>query len=135
MSSITFVKTSKGTGSRFIGKLKWGSDEYEVVTGGYGKGAIPDGTYDISRYNAVVGDKSTMKSGFVNPINGRGWFLPLAAKFSTTRNGFGIHPDGNLPGTKGCVGLQGADTKKFWGKWMRTSMNSRPSSLVVSTKI
>ena len=131
MTTITFVKTAKGSGSRVIGKLKWGSDEYEVVSGGYGKGEIPEGTYDIERYNAVVGDKSTMKSGFVNPTNGGGWFLPLTPKFATGRHGFGIHPDGNLPGTKGCVGLQGADSKKFWDKWMKTVMKVRPSSLIV----
>ncbi len=135
MTEITFVKIKKGTGSRIIGKLKWGADECEVVSGGYGKGAIPDGLYDIERYKAVAGDKSTMKSGFVNPINGRGWFLPLTPKFATTRHGFGIHPDGNLPGTKGCVGLQGADMKKFWDKWMRTVMSARPASLIVRTKI
>ncbi|PCK09217.1 MAG: hypothetical protein COA42_05000 [Alteromonadaceae bacterium] len=135
MVMMTFVKTGKGAGSRVTGKLKWGAGEYEVVTGGYGKGAIPDGTYDIERYDAVVGDKSTMKSGFVNPASGRGWFLPLTPKFTTTRHGFGIHPDGNLPGTKGCVGLQGADMKKFWDKWLKTAMAARPASLVVSTKI
>ena len=135
MTTMTFVKTKKGTGSRVIGKLKWGVDEYEVVSGGYGKGAIPNGIYDIERYKAVVGDKSTMKSGFVNPANGRGWFLPLTPRFSTVRHGFGIHPDGNLPGTKGCVGLQGSDMKAFWDKWVRTGMKMRPASLVISTKI
>ena len=76
-----------------------------------------------------------MKSGFVNPANGRGWFLPLTPRFSTSRHGFGIHPDGNLPGTKGCVGLQGADIKKSWDKWMRTSLKGRPDSLQVSSVI
>ncbi len=135
MTTITFVKIKKGTGSRVIGKLKWGTDEYEVVSGGYGKGAIPDGHYDIERYKAVVGTKSTMKPGFVNPSNGRGWFLPLTPTFSTTRHGFGIHPDGNLPGTKGCVGLQGNDIKKYWDKWVKTVMSARPTTLIVKTKI
>lgn len=113
MTVLKFVKTENGIGSRVIGKLYWDEDEYHVVSGGYGKGAIPDGSYDIERYKAVAGNISTMKSGFVNPVNGRGWFLPLTPKFSTTRHGFGIHPDGNLPGTKGCVGLQGADIKNI----------------------
>jgi L,D-peptidoglycan transpeptidase YkuD (ErfK/YbiS/YcfS/YnhG family) len=50
-------------------------------------------------------------------------------------HGFGIHPDGNLSGTKGCVGLQGADMKKFWDKWMRTNMKARPNSLQVSSTL
>lgn len=132
---ITFVKTKKGDGTRMLGKLKWLSDEFEVVTGGYGKGAIPDGLYNIEVYKAVEGDKTNMKSGFVNPITGRGWFLPITPKFSTTRHGFGIHPDGNLPGTKGCVGLQGDDIKKFWDKWVRTPMKSRPTSLLITTNL
>jgi hypothetical protein len=135
MTVLKFVKTENGIGSRVIGKLYWDEDEYDVVSGGYRKGAIPDGSYDIERYKAVAGNISTMKSGFVNPVNGRGWFLPLTPKFSTTRHGFGIHPDGNLPGTKGCVGLQGADIKKYWDKWMKTSLKNRPDSLQVSSVI
>ena len=133
MTVLKFVKAKNGTGSRIIGKLQWGTDEYEVVSGGYGRGAIPNGFYDVERYKAVAGDASTMKSGFVNPANGRGWFLPLTPKFATARHGFGIHPDGNLPGTKGCVGLQGADMKRFWDKWMRTNIKARPNSLQVSS--
>ncbi|WNO10476.1 L,D-transpeptidase [Teredinibacter sp. KSP-S5-2] len=133
--SITFVKTESGEGSRMKGKLTWGGAEYQVVTGGYGLGAIPDGTYDIETKKAVVGNAQTMKSGFVNAATGRGWFLPLTPKFSTTRHGFGIHPDGNLPGTKGCVGIQGDDIKKFWDKWVGTAMAARPTSLVVSTNM
>ena len=132
---MSFIKTSKGTGSRMMGKLKWSVDEYEVVTGGYGKGAIPDGLYDIEVYNAVEGDKTSMKTGFINPATGRGWFLPLSPKFSTTRHGFGIHPDGNLPGTKGCVGIQDKDIKRFWDKWTRTPLKMRPTSLLVMTQI
>lgn len=132
---IMFVKTSKGEGTRMLGKLKWLADEYEVITGGYGKGAIPDGMYTIEVYRAVEGDKSSMSSGFVNPLTGRGWFLPLVAKFSTTRHGFGIHPDGNLPGTKGCVGLQGKDVRRFWSKWTKTPMDMRPTSLLVTTNL
>ena len=81
MTVLKFVKTENGIGSRVIGKLYWDEDEYHVVSGGYGKGAIPDGSYDIERYKAVAGNISTMKSGFVNPVNGRGWFLPLTQNF------------------------------------------------------
>lgn len=134
-SQISFTKTKKGDGTRMIGKLKWLNEEYEVVTGGYGKGPIPDGIYNIETKKAVQGDKKSMKSGYINPLTDRGWFLPLTPTFSTDRHGFGIHPDGNLPGTKGCIGLQGADTKKFWDKWLKTPMASRPTSIIITTKI
>lgn len=132
---IILIKTSKGEGSRLLGKLKWFNDEYQVITGGYGKGEIPNGLYNVEVYKAVEGDKFSMKSGFVNPITGRGWFLPLTPKFTTARHGFGIHPDGNLPGTKGCVGLQGDDIKRFWDKWTRTPLKMRPTSLLVTTNL
>lgn len=83
----------------------------------------------------AVGDSSTMKSGFINPITKNGWFIPLTPTFSTNRTGFGIHPDGNLPGTKGCIGLQNSDTKLFWDKWIKTPLKSRPSRLTITTEI
>jgi hypothetical protein len=132
---IKFVKKQKGEGSRMIGTLEWGDYEYKIVTGGYGKGQIPDGMYEIKVRNSVVGNSNTMQSGFVNPLTGRGWFIPLTPKFSTSRDGFGIHPDGNLPGTKGCLGLQGEDTKEFWDRWMKTPLNTRPTTLLVITKL
>lgn len=132
---IKFVKKKKGEGSRMIGALEWGKDEYKVVTGGYGKGQIPDGMYEVKARNVAVGNNNTMQSGFVNPLTARGWFIPLTPKFSTIRDGFGIHPDGNLPGTKGCLGLQGEDTKKFWDKWMKTPLSARPTTLLAITKL
>ena len=131
---LTFVKDEQGEGSRELGTLSWGSSKYNVITGGYGKGALPDGDYTVEVRKAVVGDSTTMASGFVNPANDRGWILPLTPLFTTARGGFGIHPDGNKPGTKGCVGLQGADIKLFWDKWLRTSMANRPVTLTVSTQ-
>ena len=132
---MVFVKTKQGQGSRMHGTLTWNNHSYDVVTGGYGKGPIPDGRYTIEVYKAVEGTSTTMKSGFVDPLTGKGWFLPLTPTFSTTRHGFGIHPDGNLPGTKGCVGIQGKDIQTFWQHWMQTSIKQRPKELVVSTQL
>lgn len=43
-----------------------------------------------------------------------GWFFPLEPLFSTERGSpalgrFGIHPDGGLPGTDGCIGVYSGD--------------------------
>ena len=35
---------------------------------------------------------------------GKGWSLDLDPTFSTTRDLLRIHPDGNVPGTEGCIG-------------------------------
>ena len=31
MAVLNFVKMENGTGSRVVGKLQWGTDEYEVI--------------------------------------------------------------------------------------------------------
>lgn len=134
-NQLKFIKKENGTGSRIKGKLVWGAIEFNVITGGYGRGPLPDGSYVVETTKVAVGNQSNMKSGFVNPLTNRGWFIPLTPKFSTNRHGFGIHPDGNLPGTKGCVGLVTADIKKFWDKWLKTPMSSRPKLLVVSSEL
>ncbi len=37
---------------------------------------------------------------------GFGWFAPIEGYFGS-RGGFGVHPEGNIPGTSGCVGIMG----------------------------
>ncbi|MDP2522061.1 L,D-transpeptidase [Neptunomonas phycophila] len=133
--NLQFTKIEKGEGSRVIGTLTWGDDSYSVITGGYGLGEIPNGSYIVKTRNVAEGDSTTMKSGFLNPATGRGWFIPLEAKFNTSRFGFGIHPDGNLPGTKGCLGLQGDDIDKFFSKWLTTPLTSRPTTLHVTSDL
>lgn len=132
---MEFSKTKKGEGSRVIGSLEWAGESFDVVSGGYGKGELPNGNYTIKVRYAAEGNKNNMASGFIDSKTGKGWFLPLEPKFSTTRSGFGIHPDGNKPGTKGCVGLQGDDANKFWKKWLNTSISLRPTELKVSSSI
>ena len=36
--------------------------------------------------------------------DGNGWSLDLNPKFKTDRDLLRIHPDGNVPGTEGCIG-------------------------------
>lgn len=135
--SMVFTKKSQGEGSRQYGVLAWGGTNYQCITGGYGKGPLPDGWYDIRVRHAVVGNASDLKPGFIDNLSTTtpksGWFLPLVAKGSTLRRGFGIHPDGNLPGTEGCVGLLGEEAAKFWQRWNGLGFSTRPTSLQVLT--
>lgn len=42
--------------------------------------------------------------------------MPVNALFDLHgRYGLGIHPDGNVPGTEGCIGLLDSDTSDFRG--------------------
>lgn len=76
----------------------------DAVSGPWGKGKAPPGVYIIHRALAITpGGKN---AAFTDP-KGLAWFARLIPLFETERSGFGIHPDGNVPGTLGCVGVRG----------------------------
>jgi len=111
-----------------MNEITWGTHSYKAITGGFGKGPLPSGNYNVKVRHVVVNPPG---SGFKDALTGKSWFIPIKPSFSTPRDGFGIHPDGAPKGTKGCIGLQGGDSEKFWKKWNDTSMSERPVSLVV----
>lgn len=94
-------------------KLSWNAKglSWEAVSGPFGNGALPVGNYIVKR-NRVTSFTDAIASSYRDP-SGEGFFLPLEPQFETTRSGFGIHPDGGVPGTLGCIGLKGS-TKSFY---------------------
>ncbi len=91
-------------------KLSW-----NAVSGPFGAGALPYGLYDIARREIT---------GYTNKVDipyrdktGMGFFIPIYPKFNTNRGKtggrLGIHPDGNKPGTLGCIGITDANSKNF----------------------
>lgn len=122
MSTLNFSISS--------GILTWGATHYTATSGPHGKGALPLGGYTIKVRHTVVGNH--LASGFKDNMTGNSWFIPLDPVFSTTRSGFGIHPDGNIPGTLGCVGLTGIDAGNFWTLWNNTPLAARPTTLTVT---
>lgn len=121
MSDMTFNKSQ--------GKLTWGSNSYTAVSGPYGSGPLPSGKYTVEKRN--VTNSTSLSASYKDKKTGKAFFIPISPTFTTTRSGFGIHPDGNIAGTLGCIGLKGNDTAKFWARWVDTLMSARPSSLVV----
>ena len=111
------------------GKLAWGGATYTAVSGPFGKGELPEGSYTVRVRHVVVG--STLGQSYTDPKTGDAWFIPISPEFDTSRSRFGIHPDGGKPGTQGCIGLRGADAGKFWQRWNKTAMGGRPTSLIV----
>lgn len=109
-------------------KMAWGPDFYKAVTGLFGKRALPSGAYLIKVRNVVV---SPNGKGFMDNLTSKSWFIPIEPVFTTKRNGLGIHPDGGRKGTLGCIGFQGADSDRFWKKWLQTALDQRPTSLIV----
>lgn len=63
----------------------------------------------LTRYTSAIG------KGFQD-VFGRGFFLPIEPLFSSfpKRTSLGIHPDGNVPGTQGCIGLDPFDSQSFY---------------------
>jgi len=54
---------------------------------------------------------------------GFAWFLWIGV------GNLGIHPDGNIPGTKGCIGITKSDTKALFNKFK--SLNTKAITLLV----
>lgn len=75
--------------------------KWSAVTGPYGNGPLPDGVYNIKVF--VHPPQASYKRDYF------GWFMPLIPQFKTHRTGLGVHPDGNVPGTLGCIGITERD--------------------------
>lgn len=89
-------------------ELNPGGIKAAAVSGPFGKGAAPRGSYRIGPAMAID-PKVESNKGFMDP-KGNAWFAPILPDFETDRTGLGIHPDGNVPGTLGCIGIQLEDT-------------------------
>jgi hypothetical protein len=70
---------------------------WAAVSGPFGHGPLPVGRYTCT--NLRVRTKLSMVR------DGVGFSVDLHPQFSTTRTLLRIHPDGNVPGTEGCIGI------------------------------
>lgn len=69
--------------------------------GGFGSGAPQNGQYIANNF------LDRRKSSGMN-LHGAGFSLNLLPQFDTKRDLLRIHPDGNNPGTLGCIGVTGS---------------------------
>ncbi len=115
--------------------LTWPSKNlsWNAVSGPFGAGALPLGLYDIGRREIT---------GYTNKVDvpyrdktGMGFFVPIFPKFKTNRGKsggrLGIHPDGNKPGTLGCIGITDSTTKSFHDAIRLTSPSSKLTLQVI----
>jgi hypothetical protein len=104
-------KIIKTTAGKAEGILSWPEKGLSstAVSGPFGNGSIELGLYHAERNYLLDKDEDPYRDS-----KGKCWFQRLDPQFSTTRTEIGIHPDGNVPGTKGCVGLTIADTKAWY---------------------
>lgn len=132
MSQLIFRVTSIDSGGKeAIGKLLWDQDSYGAVSGPWGNGSAPPGNYAVER-NKVVSD-SNMEEGYcITDSQGKlCFFIPITPQFPTDRNGLGIHPDGNVPGSLGCIVIQADHARRFWDRWTQTGAAERPDRLTI----
>ena len=75
---------------------------YYGTSGPFGKGSLPTGQYKGSNFR-----RRSDKTGMICPGSQTGWSINLdPLNFSTDRTELRIHPDGNKPGTLGCIGIE-----------------------------
>jgi hypothetical protein len=94
---------------RTRGELSAFGQTWKAVSGGGRHRPLARKTYTIPAGALMVGTRHTVgafhnrkysAAPFTDPA-GLGWYLWLGEA------GLGIHPDGNVPGTEGCVGVKG----------------------------
>ncbi len=105
--NATIERTSK-TGQRnqmVEGSITVNGNTYKFRSGGHGRGSLPKGEYQVTRHLDSRSDKRSMM------VDGVGYSFALSDKFDSrvgdTRKLLRIHPDGNSPGTEGCIGIVG----------------------------
>jgi len=115
MADLTFSKktlTLSGLGGMW--KARSGSSNFAALENGPYTAppfALMTGTEKVA---GVPFDKKYAKKSFVD-TNGFGWFMWLG-KTEQGKSGLGIHPDGNDPGTEGCIGITERDTRPLFEK-------------------
>ena len=113
---LVFTGSRVQSKQRVEGKLFFSGSmrSYRALSGSTSLKPLPRGAYAVS--NIRVRDKIEMArdvppeenhgGGFCFPA----WSADLEPRFCTNRTLLRIHPDGNVPGTEGCIGiLEGVD--------------------------
>jgi hypothetical protein len=85
------------------GVLFFKNFEIAFKSGGYGKGQAPKGKYNAHTFMNIGAD---FPNADAYSLFGIGFFVHIDSIVSNDRFDLGIHFDGNVPGTLGCIGLQ-----------------------------
>lgn len=126
MADLTFNRIKKVL-SWPAKKLTW-----NAVSGPFGAGPLPIGLYDIARRE--ITEYTNQVDVPYQDKTGMGFFVPIHPRFQTNRvktgGRLGIHPDGNKPGTLGCIGITDANARSFHNAVKQTAPSTRLTLLV-----
>lgn len=98
----------RGPGSRsqqVTGRVTVNGHSYDFRSGGFGRGSLPPGQYQVTPHLWSRSNRSMT-------VGGVGYSFALSDKFDSrvgsNRSLLRIHPDGGTPGTEGCMGIVGS---------------------------
>ena len=108
---IIFTATKNPTRQRVEGKLVFTDSgaTFRALSGSRTLLPLPNGAYTVM--NMKIRNKANMALPVKASENGGGgmcfpaWSIEVHPLFSSQRTLLRIHPDGNLPGTRGCIGI------------------------------
>jgi uncharacterized protein RhaS with RHS repeats len=109
------VDTASNTTYLYLPGSDYPIASWPTVSGPYGRGTLPNGSYiPKGKPNTVYPDpnRPNWHLSYCDP-SGNCWWLPITPLFDTDRTGLGFHPDGNVPGTAGCVGATDSNTRSM----------------------
>jgi len=112
--------------------LEMAGTEYHAVSGPYGNGPLPPGEY-VTSTTLAPNAGHYFPSGF-RLDSGTAYGVKLEPQFPTSRGGLWIHPDGNVAGTLGCIGVAPQDAERFWQDWQRLNPSFAPVPVYVEDR-
>lgn len=98
--------TNAGARNQMVeGQVTVNGNTYNFRSGGFGRGSLPKGNYEITRHLDSRNDASMS-------VGGVGYSFAMSDKYDprvggAARSLLRIHPDGRGPGTEGCLGIVG----------------------------
>lgn len=108
---FVYVESDVVATKRFRGRLYHTNSgkSWAATSGPFGNGAAPKGEYTFEAAKDIEPDAAE-NAPFRDP-SGNAWFVALTPQFKTKRTSLGVHPDGGVPGTQGCIGVVEKDTQ------------------------
>jgi len=76
--------------------------DFPILSGGHGRGYLDLGEYSI-RGLSTPEKVAKMPNPKPYQTDGYGFAFPMTPLFETNRTGIWMHPDGNIPGSLGCI--------------------------------
>ena len=102
---IVEINDKTATGYLYIFRQDGLYSTYPAISGPHGKGYLPIGNYHV----VSCFEKPDVPTNKAYKRYGIPWLAGIIPQFETDRNDLAVHPDGNVPGSLGCIGITDRD--------------------------